>query len=286
MAEVSPSPSALQTNPAGSSPHCPARALPAFAAGPEPEKHRERGNPPDSCRHWDHPTRRKEGASAALPSHHSSSLHPILLFFSGTTQHGFVAHASVFLQAVSRAELFCSTGAFLHIWLRFTVEMAGWGVWVLLQLAAPLMRTAWREESPVPPAAQAAGNGATSSGWPQPVLSMSHPPVKGRRVFRGTVSGVSPPVPSSQPSQLALGVCPPLTPAEQLREPAPLPSTGRGCPCPPPGVPQGLPDPCPPWDWGRGWRCSAPGELQHSPSPAWRVSPREEPFDLFFTHRS
>lgn len=49
--------------------------------------------------------------SVVLPSHrNSSSLHPILLFFNATTQHGFVAHSSIFLQAVFRAEIFCRTG--------------------------------------------------------------------------------------------------------------------------------------------------------------------------------
>lgn len=72
---------------------------------------RKRGNPPDSCCYWANLSCWKEGTSVMLPIHHiSSSAHPILFFFNGATQHGFVAHSSIFLQAVFRAELFFSTG--------------------------------------------------------------------------------------------------------------------------------------------------------------------------------
>lgn len=161
---------------------------------------------------------------AAQPPH-SSSLHPVHSFFNGATQHGFIAHSSISLQAVFRAELFCRTGwSFFAYLVVFNCQAGRTGC-----LGAPLMQTSLCEETLVPPALQfvqqGPWNGTTRAGGAlRPRLSVSSPTQRAGRVFGVKVSSAF----TSQPGPAGTGTLPepPLSeqhPQSAVRCPHPLP---------------------------------------------------------------
>lgn len=157
---------------------------------------RKGGNPPDSCCTGPIlPAGKEEPAWGSQPQQLLLSTSSSVLFLMELL--GFVAHSSIFLQAVFRAELFCSTGwSFFAYLIVFNCEAGRTGdVWVLLQLRAPLMENVfphWCEESLGPPALPvcAARNGPTRPGVALgPWLPMSIPTCKGLKESLGVKVG-------------------------------------------------------------------------------------------------